>query len=309
MFWPPKSRDNNNNNNNNKKEMANMSHLMKRMFSSTHNRPIAAGFPVIFHRQSKYNPATPGNRLYTLIHFCCVSNTTIILHFVLSESYRNVNLLYADLLAYCTMLATHKTDRNDRIIIGLAGRAGSGKSTAADYLHITHNFTEISFADPLKQTCSVMFGIPLEKFYDLDAKETKIDRFGGKTPRELLQIVGTDIVRQHFDKDFWLKRAFWRLEDIRTESDVATNVVFSDVRFDNEARAVRHAGGIIIHIDSSIRLPETHLDTQAASHSSERGVSVGATDVILKNNGDILELYAELDRIYMNTVLISDKNL
>ena len=44
------------------------------------------------------------------------------------------------------------------MIIGFCGFAGSGKDTAADYLVNFYNFDRISFAGPLKDTLSAVFG-------------------------------------------------------------------------------------------------------------------------------------------------------
>ena len=44
------------------------------------------------------------------------------------------------------------------MIIGLCGRAGSGKDTIADFLVNEYNFTKLSFGKILKDVVSIIFG-------------------------------------------------------------------------------------------------------------------------------------------------------
>lgn len=51
------------------------------------------------------------------------------------------------------------------MIIGIAGRAGSGKDTVADLLVRDHRFVKIAFADPLKRICKKVFDFTDEQFW------------------------------------------------------------------------------------------------------------------------------------------------
>jgi hypothetical protein len=55
--------------------------------------------------------------------------------------------------------------------------------------------------------------------------------------RVLLQRFGTDVGRELFGEDFWVEQAFRGLGD--------EDVVFTDVRFLNEAEAIRERGGVV----------------------------------------------------------------
>ena len=186
------------------------------------------------------------------------------------------------------------------IIIGLTGGAGHGKDTVAALLEHKYDFKRISIADPLKRSTSAMFNVPLEYFYDRKLKEEVIPRYD-MSPRRLMQVVGTDIVRNHLDKQFWIKMMGWKREDMLKEykeknPDTPMNMVISDVRFDDEARAVKNLRGacsFIVNIDATDRLGSTEnsiVDIKAKGHITERGVSKELIDYVVKNNGTKEEL-------------------
>lgn len=84
-----------------------------------------------------------------------------------------------------------------------------------------------------------------ERYVDGDLKETPHDLLGGKTPRQAMQWLGTEWGRFHFGDDFWIN--IWRAQ-VR-EALFGGRVVVDDVRFANEADAVRALGGIVVRID------------------------------------------------------------
>ncbi len=141
-----------------------------------------------------------------------------------------------------------------RIIIGLVGLIGSGKSTAAGRLINFHNFKEVSFASVLKDVVSVMFGWP-RHLLEGDTVESRVwrdqpDEFwtrelgwkDGFTPRKALQYFGTDVVRNHFHHDFWVLRLKKSIVNIQG------HVVVSDCRFPNEIKMIKDFGGEIWQI-------------------------------------------------------------
>ena len=138
------------------------------------------------------------------------------------------------------------------MIIALTGLAGSGKSTVAEML----NGVQIGFADPLKRFCGEVFGFSNEELYGpSEARERYSQVFtrpDGQplTPRFALQTLGTEWGR-NCDPDVWAKagiaRASW-LEGNRIECPAMGPVVITDLRFVNEARLVREAGGEVWRI-------------------------------------------------------------
>jgi len=156
-------------------------------------------------------------------------------------------------------------------LIGLTGPRNSGKSTVAKYLCMQYGFVEVSVAGPLKDVCSVLFGWPLTRLNSNDVadkiwKETVDLRFGF-SPRFALQKIGTDLFRNGFDEEFWCKIAIARITDLLNEGK---KVVVSDVRFDNEARAIRALNGSIVAMS---HIFEVKCDSSHAMHASESGIS------------------------------------
>ena len=125
-------------------------------------------------------------------------------------------------------------------MIGLIGKKGSGKDTVADYLVHRHGYKKHAFATPLKNVCRELFLLEESQMHDVDQKE-KVDVRWGMSPRQMMQTVGTDMVRRHLGVDFWLRHM-----DMTTANE--SRIVLSDVRFPNEAEWVRSQGGKLIRI-------------------------------------------------------------
>jgi hypothetical protein len=160
------------------------------------------------------------------------------------------------------------------MLIVLSFKAQSGKDTAADYLVAQHNFKKLALAEPLKEACQKIFGFTHEQLYG-SLKEV-VDPFWGFTPRFALQKIGTDCLRDHFDKTLWIKAAKRKIL-----AEPATNWVISDCRFPDEAIAMKEIGGYVVRIDR----PLSGATGGVPSHSSE--VSMDAFndwDYILKND-------------------------
>lgn len=142
------------------------------------------------------------------------------------------------------------------MIIGLVGKKGSGKDTVADYLVSKRKFTKKAFADPLKKVIQQLFLVNPEQLSD-PVKKEECDSRWNLSPRQMMQMVGTNMVRDQLGTDFWIQHMEFSYSD---DSDV----VISDVRFQNEADWVEKKGGILIRIQNPISSPN-HQD----SHISE----------------------------------------
>ncbi len=134
------------------------------------------------------------------------------------------------------------------MIIGICGLIGSGKGTVADIL-VEQGFKKVSFADKLKDGVSTIFGWDRamlegdtdesrewrEQPDDFWTNETKME----VTPRLVLQLFGTDCMRNGFDDGVWVSLLK------KTILDNPGNYVVPDVRFKNEQNMIRDIGGEI----------------------------------------------------------------
>jgi hypothetical protein len=140
-------------------------------------------------------------------------------------------------------------------IVGLIGFINSGKGTVASRLVEEHNFRQDSLASSLKDACAAIFGWP-RHLLEGDTKESREWReivdpwwsaklgIANFSPRYALQIMGTDVLRNHFNQDLWFNTVENR---IRKNPD--QSVVISDVRFPNEIEFIKNQGGILVKIN------------------------------------------------------------
>ena len=171
-------------------------------------------------------------------------------------------------------------------LIGLSGKARSGKDTVANHLWLHHEFTRIAFADPLKQGVKAMFGLTYDQTFDDALKEVMIEHWG-MTPRRMFQLMGTEAIRNTFGQDVWCKR-FMLSYDLLKDTD---NVVVPDVRFDNEAELIRSLGGVIVEIRRG-----TGLAGEAGAHISEAGLSE-APEIVINNDSTLENLGLVTDQL------------
>lgn len=142
------------------------------------------------------------------------------------------------------------------IIIGISGKKGSGKDTFASLLANELlakrglKVTLKAFADKLKQCCAILSNQHEWNFYSQDCKNKKAG-FLSMTNRELMQKFG-DLTRQ-IDPDIWIKLA---LDINNVNTDV---LIITDVRFKNEAKAIKDRGGILIRMESDRSEEDTHI--------------------------------------------------
>lgn len=134
------------------------------------------------------------------------------------------------------------------MIIGICGLIGSGKGTVADILVEHHNFKKLSFADKLKDGVSAVFGWD-RQMLEGDNDESRQwreekDRFWSKetgktiTPRLILQLFGTDCMRNGYFDGIWVSLVKQKIIDYPD-----TNWVIPDVRFPNEVKMIQNVQG------------------------------------------------------------------
>jgi hypothetical protein len=168
------------------------------------------------------------------------------------------------------MLVTYLEVTMSQVVIGLAARAGHGKSTAATWFQEQYGAKIRSFAYPLKEMARRIYGLSWEQLYGTQAQKDAIDPRWGKSGRQLLQFLGTEVCRDVLGADIWVETLFRQL---RGKSGV---YVIEDVRFPNEAKAIQAHGGRVIKLVCPDAPPP-----QDPNHASEVGVDVLDADVVV----------------------------
>ena len=190
------------------------------------------------------------------------------------------------------------------MIIAISGKAQAGKDTVAKMIvytiwyytysqrldsfginHYNHRIKDFSlllnniqwnkayFAEKLKLCLSDILKVSLNKFEDIEFKNSKIDWLN-MTVRELLQKFGTAIRNEVCD-DFWVKAC---LKDY----DESQNWIISDVRFKSEIEGIKQFNNITLRINNS--------SAGAGNHISEVDLDNYKFDYVINNNSSLEDL-------------------
>jgi len=173
-----------------------------------------------------------------------------------------------------------------RMLIGLTGMELAGKDTVAGHLHRQHQFFPMAFADPLREGIKAMFGLG-EWNFTPEGKE-RVVAWIGKSPRELLQTLGTQWGRDLVHRQIWCRHMHRRLQEY--QDNWAASVVIPDVRFVDEARFIHSHGGVIWRVIRPGAETTAHSD-----HTSEQEQQRIVADVELLNDGTIQALQRAVD--------------
>jgi len=192
------------------------------------------------------------------------------------------------------------------MIIGISGKIGSGKGVVseklAEFLSKRKPVYYKIFAHPLKDIVAILTGHPLTTNYDnyfeggirdysQEDKNTFIPLYN-MTIGEMLQKIGTEAMRNHFDSDVWAKAIFSNYDD---KEDYIW--VISDCRFTNEADAIKKRGGIIIRVNGDPA--KVNLNTKRdKSHISETALDDYTDfDYVIENNSTLEDLYIKTEGV------------
>ena len=206
-----------------------------------------------------------------------------------------------------------------KVIIGLVAEKESGKTTTFNFIKAKlQDAVELMLAEHLKEVCAKVFKMEPIRFESQQEKkrllepavtltELQIVELGGlfelalpaehvrkhigkelKTTREILQYVGTDIMRA-IDDDIHLKWAMRR-------APLSNTYVVTDIRFPNEFEFFAKEPGFL---PFSIDRKKDSLGDSSANHASETHIPelkkrcLGEID----NNGTVEQLKSQVDSL------------
>ncbi len=175
------------------------------------------------------------------------------------------------------------TQSTHRVLIGLTGRKQSGKDTVFNILKtLEPEAVRLAFADPLKIELARACGVS-PKFVE---EHKALFRVG-------LQWWGTDFRRNLFGETYWTDKA----EHILRAVSGAPLVVFTDVRFINEAECVKRHGGRIWRVIRDLPGDD--------GHASETEMDAYKADNHIINNGTLNQLRHFVGCVYRSETTLS----
>jgi len=166
-------------------------------------------------------------------------------------------------------------------LIGIAGRAGAGKTTMAKLIQAisVKRFHIYPLADAVREEIADALApwMPWTKeefvAYMKDPETKAIFRL-------LMQWWGTDFRRNLCGEDYWLKKLWRKLRVLDT------GAIIDDVRFMNEVDWIKEHGGAMVYVyrPGGPAMPEEH-----ARHVSEQSLSheMPVWDHVLVNDGSL----------------------
>lgn len=190
------------------------------------------------------------------------------------------------------------------MIIGLSGYAKSGKDTVAEMIKDIQkpDWKIKKFSGKLKTIASLLTGIPADKFEDQEFKQSYMgpewnlpltkDKGIPITVREFLQMLGTDAIRDGLCDNAWVNALMAdyleedkveKLGDYVSRVTPASKWIITDVRFPNEAQAIKDRGGVIVRIDRPGIAPVN-------AHPSETALDNWDFDYKIANVSDLVSL-------------------
>jgi hypothetical protein len=213
------------------------------------------------------------------------------------------------------------------LLIGIAGGMGHGKDTLARAICELYPDTYITckFAGALRHAVSILAHVPADRSEAPEDKaaplpEVRTPQLRGRVARAVaivtadagpgvvdaivatilekcavpvtvgrfLQIVGTDCFRAAVGPNVWVDALLgpWRAAGCPA-------MIVADVRFPNEARAIRDAGGVVIQVVRKSQTAEggfVSADGRDARHPSEHALGPDDVDAVLPNDGYRAEL-------------------
>tara|TARA_R100001460_G_scaffold45723_2_gene83001 strand:- start:338 stop:895 length:558 start_codon:yes stop_codon:yes gene_type:complete len=159
-----------------------------------------------------------------------------------------------------------------KLLIGLCGKKGSGKTYIANHFAGKYDATVCRFADTLKAMMRAM-GFT-ERQITGDLKETPCSVLDGKTPRYAMQTLGTEWGRDTIHKNIWVNIA------INKAVELDGIAIFDDVRFPNEIEAIHTNGGVVAWVERD------SIYRGSDEHPSEVSVTPADCDIFLDNTVD-----------------------
>lgn len=176
-------------------------------------------------------------------------------------------------------------------LIGLVGKIGVGKTLVQTFLEDI-GFTSYAFAEPIKKMAAAI-GFHHHELYGTQKQKLQVNSFWGISARRFLQTFGTEICRDELPRVLPEMENIWMrcFQKFRTDHWFE-DIVVGDVRFLNEASAVKELGGFLIRLERP-----TLAEGLTASHASERELEQIRCNWIVQNNTTRLDVLRKVQTL------------
>lgn len=167
-------------------------------------------------------------------------------------------------------------ENNEPIIILLCGKARNGKTTVGNYIkeNIDKETIQIQLVSTLKNYVKTYFG------WD-GSEDTK--------PRELLQELGTEVIRKKLGKEkLFINRT---IEDIEIMSHFFDIFIIDDIRLELEINEIKKHFKNVICVKVERYENKSELTDEQQKHITETGLdNFNDYDYIITNDGSLDDL-------------------
>lgn len=182
--------------------------------------------------------------------------------------------------------------RSKPLLIGLSGKAGSGKSTVGDYLAGAHGYAQFAFAGALKEVVQTAFHFTDEQ---MAFKKEAVDPRCGKSPRWCLQHFGSAF--QEVWPKVWIYNLCFEILDFQAALG-QHHIVVTDVRFRDEAEALKKMGAVLVRIERDKDHSLEACATGIEGHISEMDLDGWeGWDYRIANDGSMADLAADVENM------------
>ncbi len=187
------------------------------------------------------------------------------------------------------------------MLIGITGKAGSGKDTIATLIGRMVNWSSVyHLADPVKEFARAVdpivdVGVNPDGTVHASRLSHVIDLYGMEIAkgmpevRRLYQRIGTEAGRGVFGDQCWINLMY----DWYYSQEPFVTCIVPDVRFENEAFAVHNVSGKILRVTR----PDPHDLGGNAAHASETEMEGIDADATVCNDGTINELRVKVRNV------------
>ena len=184
-----------------------------------------------------------------------------------------------------------------KLIIGLHGPKGVGKNFVGDIIgsvfdHRGISVKKLAFADEIKEFCINVLGLDRYLVYGSDhhkntltiyrwenmpafVRHKFLEKIGFMSIREVLQVFGTEFIRECWDPMAWVKSVNRRIRDGSEMCYIVT-----DVRFEEEFNVIKEMKGYNWFVEGPQRGDDY---SKKDNHSSEKGLDKSLFDFTINN--------------------------